>query len=143
MADFTPYFTLAIGLVSGWFIRLMLVKRSESREDINEVRREYLRLTECDPISDIAAFRLNALQKTGALRLGKREFEQLLEDVSKYKKEVTINPLIARVFTIRACLEVAHEHDLDLSDPTALHHWMMDELYRMKQSPVPTLKEEQ
>lgn len=81
---------------------------------------------------------MKSLQDSGALRLNKREFEQLLKDIEKHGKGIELNEVISKVYTVRACLEIAHEYDLDLSNPTAIHHWIMDQIYLMKNSPIPT-----
>ena len=128
MNIYTPYITLVIGIFAGWTLKLFLLKHSERRDDLNKIREDYLRLTENEPASNILAFRMKSLEKAGALRLGKSDFEKLLSDISKHNKEVVLVGPLARAFSVRACLEIAHEHKLDLAKPTSIHRWILGEI---------------
>jgi hypothetical protein len=72
-----PIFSAVVGVIGGWLIRHFYDARVERALLRRELFKEYMRLV-ADGLPG-----LNAIQRVGALRLPKKEFDMLVADVTR------------------------------------------------------------
>ena len=125
MPWYIPILTALVAFFGGMFTRGYFDRRADRRAILREVRTEYLKLVDSEPTRSPESYRLWALQRAGALRLTKTEFDTLVVEVLAHGKPAPTDDSIISIFGVRGSLLVAQEHKIDLKEPDAVYHWIV------------------
>ena len=97
-------------------------------------------------MTDDSPHRLHALQRCGALRLTKKEFEGFIHDVQIDGRHPIVDrgdrDLISRIGMYEA-LHLAAAHEIDLESPNAFSDWLLLILTETDRIPPPTARKRQ
>lgn len=122
------YIPIIAGIVTGliaWFTRGCYDRRAERSALIKEIYNQYMDLTDSEPWKHTSAFRLYALQRSGALRLENKEFDKLIHDLEKTGRPAPVDDDLVQIFGLRRTLETASKAEIDLREPQALFEWLL------------------
>jgi hypothetical protein len=124
--------TLAISLLVGgviaWLTRLYFVRRTERTKIFNE----YMRITENDSNN------LCALYRSGAMRLGKRGFEKLVQELVESNRPPEISLDTSPLSLYHTLRLAAKCHNGEFASDNELESWLLRRMAEQEEKGLPS-----